>query len=103
MKVLVACTPATGHLNPLLAVARGLIDDRHDVTFLTGSMLQSRVEAIGGKFRALPADADLELRDMDGAVPELKHVEPGLQWLSIAIQRFFVDTMPAQLAGVRAL
>ena len=103
MKVLIACTPATGHLNPLLAVAHGLIDDRHEVTFLTGSMLQSRVEAIGAKFRALPAGADLDLRDMDAAVPELKEVEPGLQWLGIAIQRFFVDTMPAQLAGVREL
>jgi MGT family glycosyltransferase len=103
MKVLVACTPATGHLNPLLAVAHGLIDDRHEVTFLTGSMLQSRVEAIGAKFRPLPADADLDLRDMDGAVPELKNVEPGLEWLGIAIQCLFVNTMPAQLAGVRQL
>ena len=103
MKVLIACTPATGHLNPLLAVAHGLIDERHDVTFLTGSMLRSRVEAIGARFRALPAGADLDLRDMDAAAPELKNVEPGLQWLSIAIQRFFVDTMPAQLAGVQEL
>ncbi|WP_454627076.1 glycosyltransferase [Bradyrhizobium cenepequi] len=103
MKVLIASTPATGHLNPLLAVARGLIDERHDVTFLTGSALRSRVEAIGAKFRALPADADLDLQDMDAAVPELKNVEPGLEWLSIAIQRFFVDTMPAQLAGLQQL
>jgi MGT family glycosyltransferase len=103
MKVLIGCTPATGHLNPLLAVAHGLIDEGHEVTFLTGSMLQSRVEAIGAKFRALLADADLDLRDMDASVPELKDVEPGLQWLGIAIQRLLVDTMLAQLAGVRQL
>ncbi|MGX9431682.1 MULTISPECIES: hypothetical protein [Bradyrhizobium] len=49
MKVLIACTPATGHLNPLLAVVRGLIDEWHEVTFLTGSaiiaMLQSKVKS----------------------------------------------------------
>jgi MGT family glycosyltransferase len=101
MKVLIASTPATGHLNPLLAVARGLIDERHDVTFLTGSMLRSRVEAIGASFRALPAGADLDLRDMDAAAPELKHIAPGLQWLRVAMERLFVDTMPAQLAGLQ--
>ncbi|MDI4238429.1 glycosyltransferase [Bradyrhizobium sp. Arg237L] len=103
MKVLIASTPATGHLNPLLAVARGLIDERHDVTFLTGSVLRSRVEAIGAGFRSLPAAADLDLRKFDEAVPELKNMEPGLQWLRVALERIFVDTMPAQHAGLQQL
>ncbi|WP_454619668.1 glycosyltransferase [Bradyrhizobium cenepequi] len=101
MKVLIACTPATGHLNPLLAVARGLIEERHDVTFLTGSVLRSRVEAIGAGFRALPAGADFDLRVMDEVVPELKTIAPGPQWLRIAMERLFVDAIPAQHAGLQ--
>ncbi|MCA1458694.1 glycosyltransferase family 1 protein [Bradyrhizobium sp. BRP22] len=101
MKVLIACTPATGHLNPLLAVAHGLIDDRHDVTFLTGSVLRPRVEAIGAGFRALPAGADFDLRVMDEVVPELKTIAPGPQWLRIAMERLFVDAIPAQHAGLQ--
>ncbi|WP_027584082.1 nucleotide disphospho-sugar-binding domain-containing protein [Bradyrhizobium sp. Ai1a-2] len=100
MKVLIASTPATGHLNPLLAVARGLIDEGHEVTFLTGSVLRSRVEAIGAGFRTLPAGADIDVRNIDELIPELKTLEPGLQWLRVAIGGFFVDTLPAQFAGV---
>ncbi|MGY3608099.1 MULTISPECIES: glycosyltransferase [unclassified Bradyrhizobium] len=101
MKVLIASTPATGHLNPLLAVARGLIDEQHEVTFLTGSVLRPRVEAIGAGFRALPAGADFDLRVMDEVVPELKTIAPGPQWLRIAMERLFVDAIPAQHAGLQ--
>jgi MGT family glycosyltransferase len=101
MKVLIASTPATGHLNPLLAVAHGLIDEGHEVTFLTGSVLRPRIEAIGAGFRTLPPDADLDVRNIDELVPELKTLEPGLEWLRVAIGRFFVDTQPAQYAGLQ--
>jgi UDP:flavonoid glycosyltransferase YjiC (YdhE family) len=32
-----AATPLTGHVMPLLAIARGLAERGHDVTVLTGS------------------------------------------------------------------
>jgi UDP:flavonoid glycosyltransferase YjiC (YdhE family) len=35
MKILIASTPATGHLNPLLAVGRILIAEGHEVAFLS--------------------------------------------------------------------
>ena len=77
MKVLIASTPATGHLNPLLAIAHGLIDERHDVAFLTGSALRPRIETIDAKFWAFPAGADLDVRELDSLVPELKNITPG--------------------------
>jgi hypothetical protein len=66
-------------------------------------MVRSPLEAIGASFRALRVGADLDLRDMDAAAPELKHIEPGPQWLRVAMERFFVDTMPAQYAGLQQL
>ncbi|SHK51223.1 UDP:flavonoid glycosyltransferase YjiC, YdhE family [Bradyrhizobium lablabi] len=101
MKILIASTPATGHLNPLLAIARILMVDGHEIAFLSGSVLRDRIEEIGAKFYALPAGADFDLRDFASVAPELKTVPPGLDWLRVAMERVFVDPIPAQHKGLQ--
>ncbi len=101
MKILIASTPATGHLNPLLAIGRMLIAEGHDVAFLSGSVLRGRIEAIGAAFHALPGGADIDLTDFDSVAPELKTMAPGLDWLRVALERIFVDTLPAQHEGLQ--
>jgi MGT family glycosyltransferase len=101
MKILIASTPATGHLNPLLAIARILMVDGHEIAFLSGSVLRDRIEGIGAKFYALPADADFDLRDFASVAPELKTMPPGLDWLRVAMERVFVDPIPAQHKGLQ--
>ena len=64
MKILIASTPATGHLNPLLAIGRILIAEGHEIAFLTGSASAHRIEGIGAKFHPLPAGADFDLRGL---------------------------------------
>lgn len=100
MKILIACTPATGHVNPLLAVARILMADGHDVSFLSGTWLRDRIEGSGAKFRPLPPGADLDLRDILAVAPELKDIPPGPEWLHVALERFFVDTVRPQHEGL---
>jgi hypothetical protein len=77
MKILIASTPATGHLNPLLAIGRILIAEGHEVAFLAGSALRSCIETIGAIFHAFPAGADFDLRDFASVAPELKVIAPG--------------------------
>jgi MGT family glycosyltransferase len=101
MKILFASTPATGHLNPLLAIGRTLIAEGHEVVGLTGTALRGRVESVGAKFRALPAGADFDPQDIHATVPELKNTPPGPEWLRIAIERVFVDSIPAQHRGLQ--
>jgi UDP:flavonoid glycosyltransferase YjiC (YdhE family) len=101
VKILIASTPATGHLNPLLTIGRILIAEGHEVVGLSGSALRERVEGIGAEFRPLPAGADFDLRDLLSVVPELKNIPPGRQWLRVAIERVFVDTIPAQHKGLQ--
>ena len=101
MKILIASTPATGHLNPLLAIGRILIAEGHEVVGLSGSALRERIEGIGAEFRPLPAGADFDLGDIVSLVPELKHITPGPQWLRVAIERLFIDTIPAQHKGLQ--
>src|ERR1700720_744750 len=101
MKILIASTPATGHLNPLLAIGRILIAEGHEIVGLSGNALRERIEGIGAEFRPLPAGADFDLGDIVSVVPELKHITPGPQWLRVAIERLFVDTIPAQHRGLQ--
>ena len=101
MKILIASTPATGHLNPLLAIGRILIAEGHELAFLSGSVLRSRIEAIGAEFHALPEGADFDLRDIGSVAPELKDIPPGPEWLRVALERVFVDTLPAQHQGLQ--
>jgi UDP:flavonoid glycosyltransferase YjiC (YdhE family) len=100
VKILIASTPATGHLNPLLTM-RILIAEGHEVVGLSGSALREPIESIGAEFRPLPAGADFDLRDLLSVVPELKNIPPGPQWLRVALERVFVDTIPAQHKGLQ--
>jgi UDP:flavonoid glycosyltransferase YjiC (YdhE family) len=101
MKILFASTPATGHLNPLLAIARILMTEGHEVAFLSGSVLRDRIEGIGAKFHAFPAGADFDLRDFASVAPELTSIQPGPDWLRVAMERIFVDPVPAQHKGMQ--
>ena len=96
-----ASTPATGHLNPLIAIARFLIEDGHEVVFLSGTVFRGRIEQSGATFHALPGKADDDLRDLLAVVPELRGIEPGLDWLRIAMEKIFIDRVSAQHKGLR--
>ncbi len=100
MKILVVSTPATGHLNPLLAVGRFSMAEGHELVFLTGSGLRSRIEPTGAKFHPLPKEADLDHRNILTA-DEIRTIPPGPQLLRIAVERFFVDTIPGQHSGIQ--
>jgi MGT family glycosyltransferase len=101
MKILMASTPATGHINPMLAIGHVLMDAGHELTFLTGSWARERIEAAGAKFRALPPAADLDLRDLHAAVPELAGIPPGLDWMRVALEHVFIDRVTPQLEGLQ--
>jgi MGT family glycosyltransferase len=101
MKILVASTPAAGHLNPILAVAKILIAAGHDVVGLTGTWLRDRVEGAGLKFHPLPAGADLDARDILALVPELRDLPPGPERTCALVNRVFADPIPGQHRGLQ--
>ena len=67
--ILLASTPVHGHVTPLLAVSRFLVDAGHSVRFLTGKRYRDAVEATGAVFLPLPAEADYDDSDVDAAFP----------------------------------
>ena len=80
MNILFASTPATGHINPLLAIVHMLRAEGHEITFLTGSAFRDRIESSGAKFVSLQGGADFDGRDLLSVAPELKDIPPGLEW-----------------------
>ncbi|WP_282847688.1 glycosyltransferase [Microbacterium oxydans] len=97
---LITCTPAHGHVVPLLQIARHLISRGHDVSFLTSGRYAARVEGAGARFVPLPAEADVDLDDADGAFPERVGLT-GPAALRFDMSHLFVRPGAAQLAAIR--
>lgn len=98
---LITCTPAHGHVMPLLQIARHLISRGHEVSFLTSLRYADQVTAAGARFVALPAEADINLDDADTAFPERVGLT-GPAALRFDMSNLFVRPGAVQLAAVRA-
>ncbi|WP_457106557.1 nucleotide disphospho-sugar-binding domain-containing protein [Methylobacterium sp. P5_C11] len=95
MKILIAATPLTGHVNPLLAVGRAAAARGDDVLVLTDPAFRSKVEAAGLRFTAYT--------DNDAAAFRETALPAGPERYRREFQRRFVDPMPIQAAALRAL
>lgn len=99
MKILMACTPAIGHLNPLLAIAR-IAQSRGDEVVLTvGSWLEPRVVGAGVRFAAV----DLDIPRAADLVLERLNIPPGPEREGYVFKHFFLDTMLTQAQNLRTL
>src|SRR5690349_18443673 len=103
VRILIASTPANGHVNPMLAIARMLLGEGHEIAVYTGSAFRTRVEASGAAFFPLSPDADFDLVDPFARVPELKVLPPGFEWLRVALERLFIDNIALQHEGLQRL
>jgi MGT family glycosyltransferase len=101
MKIVIATTPAPGHVNPMLGIARILQAEGHEVVAFTGSAFKDRIESSGSGFRPIAPSADQDLVDPFSKYPELKTLPPGLELLRVVIERLFIDTIPAQHEGLQ--
>ncbi|MCJ2135386.1 glycosyltransferase [Methylobacterium sp. J-026] len=95
MKILIAATPLTGHLNPLLAIGRTVAARGDDVVVLTDEAFRGKVEAAGLRFTAYADDGAATFRETTlPAGPERYRRE---------FERRFIDPMPGQAAVLRRL
>jgi len=102
MRIVVAATPAAGHVNPIAAIGHILVADGHDVAALSGKAFAKRFEGIGASFRPLPAGADPDFQDIASFVPELRSLPAGTPRLvrsRIVLGRVFIDTIPRTSVG----
>lgn len=99
--LLLASNPIHGHVGPMLQVAGHLVREGHDVTMVTGTRFQERVEASGAAFRPLGGAADYDDRRPDLYLPDRAKYS-GVRQAQYDIRTIFVDTIPDQYAAVDA-
>ncbi|AHE55399.1 glycosyltransferase [Sphingomonas sanxanigenens] len=102
MKIIIAATPATGHLNPVLGVARTLIDRGHEVHVFTGQLFRARVESVGARLHPLPASAEFDALDLDSSFPGRAGLT-GMDILNFDFKHIFFGNLAAQYRGLQAL
>ncbi|GLS45784.1 glycosyltransferase [Methylobacterium brachythecii] len=95
MKVLIAATPLTGHVNPLLAIGRLLLERGDEVTFITDPSFSRKVEAAGLAF--VPYDDNGSASYLEPNLP------PGPERWTHEFERRFIALMPMQAALLREL
>ncbi|MGI3904151.1 MAG: hypothetical protein ACRYGP_30100 [Janthinobacterium lividum] len=98
-----ASTPAFGHLNPLLTIARMARARGDEIVLTTASVLTPKVIEASIRFLALAPEADLDLRRIEDFAPERANIPPGPLRLAFDFRRLFLDSMPAQAATLWSL
>ena len=101
MKILIASTPATGHLDPLLAIGRILMAEGHEVAGLSANAMRPRIEEMGAEFHPFPAGADFDLRRIPFEAAAAKHLAPAPEQLLARRERVFVAPVAAQHEGLQ--
>ena len=95
MKVLLAATPLTGHVNPLLAIGRALSARGDAVVVATAERFRVKVEAVGLRFAPCEDGGAAGYRET--ALPA------GPERYQREFERRFIDPMPAQAETLRRL
>lgn len=90
MKVLIAATPLTGHVNPLLSIARLLADRGDEVVMISSPAFRPKIEAAGLRF--VPYDDNNSAEYLEPNLP------PGPERWTHEFERRFIDPMPVQAA-----
>lgn len=95
MRVLIAATPLTGHVNPLLAIGRLLAARGDSVTVTTDPAFGLKVEAAGLRFAPC--------NDFGSAGYLEPNLPPGPERWTHEFERRFIEPMPSQAARLRDL
>ena len=101
--ILICSTPAPGHVNPMLTVARHLLAAGHSVIFNTGEVFRKQVESAGLRFVPLEGGANFDYRRLEDAFPERKNFKPGPEQLAHDLKAAMVRTIPDQHQVIRRL
>ncbi len=101
-RFLLCTTPALGHTVPLLAVARRLVEQGHEVAFYTTPHYEERVVATGAEF--LPIEAAFDAHDLMVVNPEREaSSKRGVGGLKDDLRRIFVGPVPGQARDIATI
>lgn len=94
--VVMGCTPIYGHLIPVRAIARLLIERGYEVTFVSSSHYRRIVEEVGCHYVAIEGYGDFCEEDFETKWPERKTLPPGPAQISFDVEQCFVRPLTSQ-------
>jgi MGT family glycosyltransferase len=101
MKILIASTPAAGHLNPLLGVASILAESGHEIAVQINEDLRPAVEAAGHRFLLEIPNAQTSVGYYFDSYPERMQKSPGMEMTGYDLVHFFARNIAAQFASLK--
>ena len=100
--ILLCSAPLTGHVVPMLAVGKALIETGHSVSILTGNKFAQRADSAGITHIPLPPECDFDEHNMEAAFPGRSR-RPGPLRSRFDLERIFVASMSAQFRAVERI
>src|SRR4029453_11815605 len=100
-KILIASTPAPGHLNPLLSIALLLVEPGHEVAVQVNEDLRPAVEAAGHRFLSEIPNAQTSGRYYLENYPERMQKSPGMEMTGYDLVHFFARNIAPQPASLK--
>jgi MGT family glycosyltransferase len=100
--ILLCSAPLTGHVMPMLAVGKSLVETGHTVSILTGRKFAQRAGAVGITHIPLPSECDYDEHNMDAAFPGRSRW-PGPLRARFDLDKMFVAAMSAQFRAVQRI
>jgi MGT family glycosyltransferase len=101
MKILIASTPAAGHLNPLVSIASILVESGHEVAVQVNEDLRPAVEAAGHCVLSEIPNAQTSADYFFENYPERMQKSPGMEMTGYDLVHFFARVMAAQSASLK--
>jgi MGT family glycosyltransferase len=101
--ILVAASPAPGHFNPMLSVAKHLSSIGHSITFLSGSLFRDQAVALGFRFVPLSGKAGFNYMRLNEEFPERAAAKPGPEALNAECIYTGIDPIPDQYRAIRQI
>ncbi|MEZ6924821.1 MULTISPECIES: nucleotide disphospho-sugar-binding domain-containing protein [unclassified Aeromonas] len=100
--ILLAATATPGHVNPMLAAARLLVEEGHRVLMLCGALFEQRICAAGAEFVPFAPEVDFDYRALERHFPERASLS-GTAQMALALKRFFAAPMAQHDRHLQAL
>jgi len=101
--ILICSTPAPGHVNPMLTVARHLHRAGYRVIFNTGEVFRTQIESENLRFVSLEGLANFDYRRLDDAIPGRRNFKPGPDQMAHDLKFGFGRPIPDQYKVIRRL
>lgn len=102
-KILFACVPADGHLNPLLPLAQHLLNAGHDVRWYTSANYGDKIQASGIQHYPFKKAFDISGKGPDELFPERKLIKGKVKKLVFDITHGFVLRAPEYFEDIEEI